>query len=117
MKPIEPKGDEEYVTLRMHFCRETSMRWSGEVDVSVHRDMLSCINAAWQDEESQMLVNKLAEALEKRVDWRWHEFLPSTVEAINVSTVVQNDHVFHCRYDDDKRKWYYRAAKKGKPKD
>lgn len=115
LKKLEPQGDEEYVTLRMHLFRETTIRESGGVDMIVHRDMLSCINAESEDYESKKVKDKLAEALEKRVQWCQQYGPVVRVEATYFSSHVQNDHVFHCRYDDEKQKWYFRAAKKGKP--
>jgi hypothetical protein len=114
-KPI-PENEDEVFTLRLHLVRETKTYEYGGVDVIVSRKMLRYLDPASRPPEST-LGNELAEASER---WHYIEWQESPcpwvkVEATNLTTAVENDHVYHCRYDETNGKWYFRAAKKGKP--
>ena len=111
------EDEDELITLRLHLNRKTTTYEFGGVDVIVSRKMLRCLDPASRPPGST-LGNELAETLERRhcIEWQESPFPWVKVEATNLTRAVQNDHVFHCRYDDDKRKWYFRAEKKGKPK-
>jgi hypothetical protein len=108
------EGD-EYVTLRMHVWREKTVREFGGVDVIVSRDMVPLLNAASEGYEYGTSKQKLVEALGRRIEWRPTCYPVVTVVATRFSTEGENDQVYHCRYDETNGKWYFRAAKKGKP--
>jgi hypothetical protein len=108
-----PEGDDEFVTLRLHLSRKTTTYEIGGVDVIVSRKMVRYCDPAKRP-PSSTLGNELAETLERRHCIEWQELpVPLVkVEATNLTTEIRNDQVFHCRYDDDKGKWFP-SRKKG----
>lgn len=102
--------DKEFVTLRLHLRRETRSHAYGTVDVTVPR------NVAVDMQPDSILASQLVESLTGRhcIEWNQGRHPVCLTEVGRISSPEKSDHVYRCRYDTTKGKWYFRSSRSGK---